>query len=367
MTAAGEKWDGKVTAFGIDFQLGVGGIHSIDAPLAIDDADDLFDIDVESYYPSLMITRGIGPRGLGGALFAADLAGIKADRVAAKAAGETVVQEALKIVINSSFGQTGCPGPLYDLDAMLRVTIGGQLGLLYLAALMDGAGIKILSANTDGLTLRGSIEKIQAVKSGWEKWGSMKLELTKYKKYFRRDVNNYIAITDKDKVKSKGFFSDSTPKGASMRCIRDAATKALISGASIDAARAMCIDLIRADATSAEIYGKIKAPAYLTHGATRLPGRHYRFTRVIDGEPLMRCAVEDDGSVKSGKVAQAGSVCIRLDRSAPIPLPIDEVWYADGVEDIVRAVRGMLKREKVKKTRKKIACAAPRGDIMVTS
>jgi hypothetical protein len=71
-------------------------------------------------------------------------------------------------------------------------------------------GIEVISANTDGITVylkKSQLEKCREIYKKWEQLTKFVLEETTYRKYIRRDVNNYIAVKDNGEVKTKGIFS----------------------------------------------------------------------------------------------------------------------------------------------------------------
>ena len=70
-------------------------------------------------------------------------------------------------------------------------------------------GFKVISANTDGITTivpKTRKKEYLEVCKNWENKTRFELEYTKYSKYVRRDVNNYLAICDDGYIKTKGVF-----------------------------------------------------------------------------------------------------------------------------------------------------------------
>jgi hypothetical protein len=205
---------------GKKYQLGVGGLHTVDGPgkFYSDATHRIIDLDVESYYPAIIIEHKLAPRHLGQS-FVKDFFAIRAKRLEAKHSGNKKINEALKIVINSTFGKLNDEySPLRSIPDALRVTINGQLMLLMLAESLEMAGFEILSANTDGITIRAKRgpdcdKKLGAVISAWEKATKFKLEQTEYQRYIRRDVNAYLALKMDGKIKSKGCFTPQPDKG----------------------------------------------------------------------------------------------------------------------------------------------------------
>ena len=194
------------------YQLGVGGLHSEDSGNVFESDNKymLIDADVSSYYPSIMINYNIYPSHLGNH-FLEILKDIKDERMIAKKEGNKIKSEGLKIVINSVFGKLGFENFfLYDPLAMRQVTINGQLMLLMLIERLVNKGFEVISANTDGIVSkieRNRHEEFLSICKEWEKELNFELEYTEYKKYVRRDVNNYIVQKVDGKIKAKGIFN----------------------------------------------------------------------------------------------------------------------------------------------------------------
>ena len=214
-TDKGFKLDIPIFEFrGEGYQMGVGGLHSSDQAGVFQSSDDMMivDSDVTSYYPSMMINKKVKPAHLEDS-FIEVLQNIKEERVRAKKEKDITKAEGLKIVINSAFGKLGFEGSwLYDEQAMLAVTLNGQLYLLMLIEKLTSADFKVISANTDGvisLVPKARKEEYDKICQEWEAKTNLTLEYTFYNKYVRRDVNNYIAQDINGKIKSKGcFFQD---------------------------------------------------------------------------------------------------------------------------------------------------------------
>ena len=193
------------------FSLGVGGLHTEDAPgcFETDDKYIIQDCDVASYYPNLIINNGFYPEHLG-PTFIEVLKKITAERLLAKKAKDRVKADGLKITINSIFGKLGSEHFwLYDPKQFLSTTISGQMGLLMLVEGMYMNGIEVISCNTDGVVCRidRKLEsKYYEVAHAWEKATGLELEFTEYKKYVRRDVNTYITEKANGDTKEKGAF-----------------------------------------------------------------------------------------------------------------------------------------------------------------
>ena len=193
------------------YQLGIGGIHSTEKKQCVIPNKDqiLADKDVASYYPSIILNLELYPKHLGTS-FLDIYRNIVEQRLKAKKEGNKVVNESLKIVINGSFGKLGSKySALYSPDLMIAVTLTGQLALLMLIEKLELNGISVISSNTDGfvsLMHKDQYQTYDDICFDWELNTGFDLEETRYKALYSRDVNNYLAVTEKG-AKGKGIFT----------------------------------------------------------------------------------------------------------------------------------------------------------------
>jgi hypothetical protein len=131
-------------------------------------------------------------------------------RLEAKRLKDSVTADALKITINGSFGKFGSKwSKLYSPNLMIQTTVTGQLCLLMLIEKIEGMGIQVVSANTDGIVIRCPVrryEDLLGAISSWEAATGFETEETRYQAIYSRDVNNYIAVKA-DGVKTKGAYA----------------------------------------------------------------------------------------------------------------------------------------------------------------
>jgi len=200
------KWDS------CEYEMGTGGLHSKDQPgkFRATERDIIRDADVSSYYPSIMIRNRIKPAHLSED-FTRILHKITQARLEAKRAGDKAKADGLKITVNSIFGKLGSDAFwLQDAQAMLAVTVSGQLYLLMLIEALTLAGIAVLSANTDGIICKipRQLEgKYQGICAEWQGKTGYALEFSDYMLYVRSDVNNYITQKVDGTTKEKGRYA----------------------------------------------------------------------------------------------------------------------------------------------------------------
>lgn len=193
------------------YKLGIGGLHSRESEVAhrSDDTYVVIDRDVTSYYPNLMLNLGMSPEAFGD-YFQDVYRKILDSRLQAKADGNKVVSDSLKIVLNGTFGKTSNKySTLYSPKLLIATTLTGQLSLLMLIEMLEEADFSVVSANTDGIVikcLRSRKNEMDGLISKWEKHTNLETEETIYEALYSRDVNNYIAIKEDGSAKTKGVY-----------------------------------------------------------------------------------------------------------------------------------------------------------------
>lgn len=214
------------------YRLGIGGLHSSEKKV-IHRADAntvLRDVDVASYYPSLILNSGRWPAALG-STFLVEYAAIKDERLEAKKLEGKLKKQGVntkdprnvegykahceneggKIMINGTFGKTGSPySILFAPEMLIQTTVTGQLALLMLIEWHEVYGISVISANTDGIVLkcpRHLIPTSEYLIKEWERRTGLEMEASEYAAIYSRDVNNYFAVKVDGEVKRKGEYS----------------------------------------------------------------------------------------------------------------------------------------------------------------
>ncbi|KJU84696.1 DNA-directed DNA polymerase [Candidatus Magnetobacterium bavaricum] len=193
------------------YSFGVGGLHSLDKPGVFETTNDirLIDIDVSSCYPSLIINHGLCPRHLNSA-WTDIMRELTEQRIEAKRKGLHHRSTALKLVVNGAFGKMNNKYSfMYDAQTHYAVTISVQLYLLMLIEGLVECGIKVLSANTDGILIHLRSDQVSVyddILNWWKELIRFSIDTQEHRKYARRDVNDYVALQNNGKVKCKGIF-----------------------------------------------------------------------------------------------------------------------------------------------------------------
>lgn len=265
------------------YQMGIGGLHSNEKSKNYHSDNDfiIIDKDVASYYPSIILNCKLYPKHLG-IRFLDVYRELVEERLLAKKNKDTILNNALKIVINGSFGKLGSKySILYSPELMIQVTLTGQLSLLMLIENLEKNGIEVISANTDGIVSKVPKNKVNLFETiclEWEFNTDFILEGTRYKSLYSRDVNNYLAIKYNGEIKGKGIFTkDNLSKNPQGSIIYEAVIEYLTNSIPIINTITNCIDIrkflvvrtVKGGAKWNEEYiGKVVRWVYSTEGST---------------------------------------------------------------------------------------------------
>lgn len=195
------------------YTMGIGGLHSTESEVSYKSSPSgrLIDRDVASYYPALIITQQLAPETIG-KHFGPVYRKIRDDRLVAKSNGLKAKANSLKIVVNGGFGKLHSPySVLYSPRCFLQVTLTGQLAILMLIDELEASGIRVISANTDGVVSYprdDQIDLFHSIIRRWETVTGFETEETRYAAYYARDVNSYVAIKEDGKIKGKGAYAN---------------------------------------------------------------------------------------------------------------------------------------------------------------
>ncbi len=133
-------------------------------------------------------------------------------RMKAKAAGDTATANALKLVVNTTYGASlNKYNDLCDPLMGRSVCITGQLFLLELAQHLykDVSDLRIVQLNTDGIMIEfddSQYEQVQDILAEWQSRTGFELEEDSIAKIAQKDVNNYVEVQPSGKFKTKGGY-----------------------------------------------------------------------------------------------------------------------------------------------------------------
>jgi hypothetical protein len=227
------------TVGNLDFHFGTGGIHASveNESFEEDDAMMIYDVDVTSLYPSIAIEHGFYPEHLG-PTFVQVYRDLRTQRLShPKNSPENAM---LKLALNGVYGASSDPFSIfYDPLFTMKITVAGQLMIAMLAErLTEVEGVKIIQANTDGISLfmpRRVKLTVDMVCAAWEQLTKMSLEYVEYSRMIVADVNSYIAVKKDGSTKRKGRYEHELEwhKDGSALVVPKIAEQVLLHGGSI--------------------------------------------------------------------------------------------------------------------------------------
>lgn len=243
-------YENKFVFEGLQYSVGVGGIHSVNKPEIIIPKEDelLIDIDVASLYPSMLIEYGFYPKHLGPE-FLEVYKQIKDERIEAKHNGNKVKDKTLKLALNGLSGNLQNEHNFcYSPFAVMQIRINGQLLLLMLAEKLTQLECRIVQANTDGLFVllkKDVYSKVNKVCRDWEQLTKLTLEEERFKAMYQYAINDYFAIAEDDSVKEKGMFITTVKlgKGLTPKIIPKAVINFFKNGVSVEETIKGCQDI----------------------------------------------------------------------------------------------------------------------------
>lgn len=208
---------------GVPHTLGIGGIHG--AISNFNYTGKIMNIDVASYYPSMMIAYDWFARSIPNdkkKLYSK----MKQDRIVLKKTNKKL-SNAYKLVLNTTYGcykYQYCN--LLDPRMANNICIGGQVMLVDLMENLEPY-CKLVQSNTDGIIIIPyDEEKVKEVVKDWEDRTHMVMEITYGDKIIQKDVNNYIMRTEEGVKVVGGYVAQYKPK--SIRRTLSVVDKALV-------------------------------------------------------------------------------------------------------------------------------------------
>lgn len=188
---------------GIPHTIAYGGLHG-----AIENSHfrgKLYNFDVSSYYPSMIIMFDFMSRSVpekNKSLYKK----IRDDRFIYKKEGNSLA-DAYKLILNTKFGAMGyIYNKLYDLKMNRQVCITGQLLLIDLLEKLRPY-IQLVQSNTDGVLFQtDNIEMCRKIVHSWEEKTGLQMEEDTVDEIYQKDVNNYIMLEKNGDIKTKGGY-----------------------------------------------------------------------------------------------------------------------------------------------------------------
>jgi len=339
--------------------LGYGGIHgAIPNYFWSEDPQServIRNYDVSSYYPHLMTINGYTSRNIPSPKVFAE---VLEKRMKAKAAGDKATANALKLVVNTTYGAClNKYNALYDPLMGRSVCISGQLYLLELALTLyqNIQALKIVQLNTDGIMVEFDMTHYDCVKgcvSEWEHRTGFEMEEDSVSKIAQKDVNNYVEVQHNGTIKTKGGYlvRGIAPAGAfninnNARIVAKALTDYFASGKPVEDTITECNDIIEFQLI-AKAGAKYSDAYHVMDG-----GRHVPIQRVnrVYATPDRNLGTLYKVKAENNSIAKIENLpehCI-IDNNNELTISdIDKTYYIDLAKKRVNDFKGILPERK---------------------
>jgi hypothetical protein len=340
-----------------------GGLHTENKPkiFEADDEHEIIDWDVSSYYPAIIINNGRYPQHLGSAFLRGYQAmfekRLELKPLAKKDKKIKGIVGALKLAVNSVYGKSSdMQSWIYDRQLTMFTTITGELSLMMLIEAYELAGINVISANTDGVTIRIKktlIDKMHEINAWWSELTKYELERADYQKIIFSTVNDYLAIKTDGEIKKKGdFLTDfELHKNKSARIVPLALEQYYVRDIPVDTTIRSHNNIfdfcLRQKASKDFHYEGIDKST----GDKRVYNKLIRYYISNTGEKLLKVKNEDSqsGAANVSQV-EAGewlaTVCNNLKKDHPLD-NINYDYYIERAEKIIYKINSEGKKRKV--------------------
>lgn len=352
-------YENKFVFRGLQYSVGVGGIHSVNKPetVVIKDDEMLIDCDVASLYPSMLLVYDFYPKHLG-PQFKEVYAQIRTERLEAKHNGNKTKDITLKLALNGLSGNLQNEHNFcYSPFAVMCIRINGQLLLLMLAEALADIGCRIIQANTDGLFVivkKKDYDSYKKICKWWENLTQLVLEDEQFEAMYQYAINDYIAVKKgyketklkflageelvrnkkkgtiyksldeirDDYIKQKGMFITKVKlgKGLAPKIIPEAVIKYFVDDIPIDTTLRECTD-IRKFLMSQKVDKKFEVEYN-----NELIQRINRFYASTNGAYLYKCKVENLRRSNFTNLLTASGVTI-LNKFDDIPITDRKINY----------------------------------------
>ena len=323
----------EMVVAGVKHLLAWGGIHgALEKYHYKCDKDHLIlHVDVESYYPRLMIFHNLLTRN---AKKPERFKGIFNRRMKLKHEGKKKEQAPLKIVINGTYGiMKDKTNKAYDPRNANLVCINGQLLLLDLIEKLE-AGIpsfELIQSNTDGLIIkihRKDFELVDDICYEWESRTDMVLGFDYISEIWQKDVNNYVFTQFDGKIERKGaYVKELGPMDNDLPILNKALIDYMLQGVPVEKTINDCNELVMF-----QKIGKLTSNYdYVTHNDKKYYNKCYRMfasASSFDG-PVKKVKVKD-GKLRFDKFANTSENSFIENgdiTDAKVPMRLDKSWY----------------------------------------
>lgn len=328
----------KTKIAGVEHSFGWGGVHG--AIKKYHGEGLILHVDVNSYYPSLMLRYGFLTRN---SKSPEKYREIYETRLALKHAGKKKEQAPYKIVLNATFGI--CKdrnSAAYDPLQANNICINGQLLLLDLIEKLEVIpGFQLIQSNTDGLIIKipdtdRAFEMADDICYEWEHRTGMGLGFDIIDYIYQKDVNNYLFHfadveeneKNRNKLERKGaYMLEYNVLKNDLTIVNQAMVEYMVNRIPVEKTIGECSELSLFQKV-VKISDKYEAG---WHNRQKLNDKTYRvFASKNSRDGFIGKQKSENATIE--KFANTPDHCFVINtdiKNVPIPDKVDIVWYID--------------------------------------
>lgn len=319
--------------------FGFGGLHG--AKSKYSGTGYYLHIDVNSYYPSLMITHDYFSRSIpkeGKERFK----WVYSENLRLKAYPELKAKRTVyKLICNSTYGCFKDQyNPLYDPLMANNICITGQLALLLLIEMLEPY-VELIQSNTDGLIVKlptlDMYDVVDDICYKWEQMTGVKLSFDDIiVKIYQKDVNNYLFIDETGAVEAKGgYVKKLNSLDNDLPIVNKALRNYFINGTPVETTINNCDSLIDFQKI-VKLSGKYD---YMSLNGKRFTNKCYRVFACKDGidcGTIYKCKWNVDRRDKVANTPTKAIIHNEDIEGKSVPEYIDRQWYIDLANERLR-------------------------------
>ena len=299
-------------------------------------------IDVNSYYPSLMISHNYFSRTVdteGSERFKM----VYSENLRLKKYPEfKKKRQVYKLICNSTYGCFKDKyNPLYDPLMANNICVTGQLALLLLIEMLE-PHCQLIQSNTDGLIVKlrklDDYELIDDICWEWEQMTGVKLAFDPIiKKIYQKDVNNYLFVNEDGEVEAKGaYVKNLSALDNDLPIVNRALREYMINGTPVEATVRAAEELVDFQKI-VKLSGKYD---YVEHNGRKYRNKCYRvFASKSAGDGIIyKCR-----NGKADKFANTPEQCFLENgdiRGVKVPANLDRQYYIELAHERLRQFGG---------------------------
>jgi len=307
----------------------------------------IINVDVGSYYPTVMVQYGYTSRNISNPEKFAEILKTRLEYKAKK----DPRQGPYKIVLNSTYGATKDRyNGLFDPRQANNVCVCGMMLLLDLIEKLEPY-VELIQSNTDGLYVRllneNDFDTVDDICYEWEQRTGMGLEFKYFDEVIQKDVNNYIMIDhESGYVKTKGSYVKSQSNlDFDLPIINQAVINYFVKNMQVRKTIEECGDLHQ--------FQRVVKLSYKYDGAAlgydnsfghnlvkKIPGKVQRVFASTDQDDLQLFKIKNGSLEKIGFVPQHGFIVNGNVKNKKIPTTLDREWYIKLAQSRVRDFEG---------------------------